>query len=63
MKLSARLILLGISGPIAGLGLFLIVATSASIKLAQIAKLQMTQLFDQNNHDSAGSPGCHRADS
>jgi putative effector of murein hydrolase LrgA (UPF0299 family) len=49
MKLSARLILLGISGPIAGLGLFLIVATSASIKLAQIAKLQMTQLFDQNN--------------
>ena len=49
MKLSARLILLGISGPIAGLGLFLIVATGASIKLAQIAKLQLTQLFDQNN--------------
>lgn len=49
MKLSARLILLGISGPMAGLGLFLIVATSASIKLSQIARLQLTQLFDQDN--------------
>lgn len=48
MKLSARLILLGISGPIAGLGLFLIVATGASIRLAEIAKIQLTELFNQD---------------
>ena len=49
MKLSARLIILGISGPIAGLGLFLIIASTASIKLAEVAKLQLTRLFDQSN--------------
>lgn len=49
MKLSARLIILGISGPIAGLGLFLVIASSASIKMAEIAKLQLTRLFDQSN--------------
>lgn len=49
MKLSARLIILGISGPIAGLGLFLIIASSASIKLAEVGKTQLTQLFDQSN--------------
>lgn len=52
MKLSARLILLGISGPIAGLGLFLIVASGASIRLSQIAKADLTQLFNQSNRTS-----------
>ena len=49
MKLSVRLVALGVSGPIAGLGVFLLIATAASIQLARTAKLELTALFGQNN--------------
>ena len=49
MRLSVRLIALGVSGPIVGLGMFLAVSMVTSIQLAQTAKTELTALFDQDN--------------
>lgn len=49
MRLSVRLIALGVSGPIVGLGMFLAVSMVTSIQLAKTAKIELTALFDQDN--------------
>lgn len=49
MRLSVRLIALGVSGPIAGLGLFLAVSTTTLVDLSRKAKVELTALFDQDN--------------
>ena len=49
MGLSVRLIALGVSGPIVGLGMFLAVSMATSIQLAKTAKTELTALFNQDN--------------
>lgn len=49
MKLSARLVVLGVTGPIVGLVIFLAIASAASISLAQKAKVQINALFNADN--------------
>lgn len=49
MKLPVRLVVLGVSGPIVGLGIFLTIATAASISVANKAKIQMNALFNADN--------------
>jgi hypothetical protein len=49
MRLSVRLIALGVSGPIVGLGMFLAVSMATSIQLAKTAKTELTSLFNQDN--------------
>jgi hypothetical protein len=40
--------ILGITSPLAGLAAFLIAASSASIRLAQIAERELTALLENN---------------
>lgn len=49
MRLSIRLVALGVSGPIAGLGIFLAVSTTTLVDLSRKAKVELTALFDQDN--------------
>jgi HAMP domain-containing protein len=49
MRLSVRLMALGVSGPIAGLGIFLALSTTTVVDLSRRAKLELTALFDQDN--------------
>ena len=49
MRLSVRLMALGVSGPIVGLGMFLGISMVTSIQLAKTAKTELTALFDQDN--------------
>ncbi|MCP9849919.1 HAMP domain-containing protein [Cyanobium sp. Morenito 9A2] len=49
MRLSVRLIALGVTGPIVGLGIFLVLSASTVVELAQKAKFELTTLFDQDN--------------
>jgi HAMP domain-containing protein len=49
MRLSVRLMALGVTGPIVGLGIFLALSASTVVELAQTAKLELTTLFDQDN--------------
>lgn len=49
MRLSVRLVALGVSGPIVGLGIFLALSASTVIDLSRKAKVELTALFDQDN--------------
>ncbi|MCP9792069.1 hypothetical protein KBZ20_08835 [Vulcanococcus limneticus Candia 3F8] len=49
MNLSARLVALGVSGPIVGLAIFLAISSSMVVDLSQKAKLELTALFEQDN--------------
>jgi HAMP domain-containing protein len=49
MRLSVRLMALGVTGPIVGLGIFLALSASTVVELAQKAKFELTSLFDQDN--------------
>ena len=49
MRLSVRLMALGVSGPLVGLGIFLAVSVATSIQLARTAKTELTELFNQDN--------------
>lgn len=49
MRLSVRLVALGVSGPIAGLGIFLALSTTTLVDLSRKAKVELTALFDQDN--------------
>ncbi len=49
MRLSVRLVALGVSGPIVGLGLFLALSASTVVDLSRKAKLELTAVFDRDN--------------
>jgi HAMP domain-containing protein len=49
MRLSVRLVALGVSGPIVGLGVFLVLSATTVIDLSRKAKVELTTLFDQDN--------------
>ncbi|NDG74432.1 MAG: HAMP domain-containing protein [Synechococcaceae bacterium WB8_1B_136] len=49
MRLSVRLMALGVTGPILGLGIFLALSASTVVDLSRKAKLELTSLFDQDN--------------
>lgn len=49
MRLSVRLLALGVTGPLVGLGLFLGLSTISIVNLARVAKLDISQLFDEVN--------------
>ncbi|MFZ9568165.1 MAG: hypothetical protein ACO28R_11710, partial [Vulcanococcus sp.] len=49
MRLSVRLLVLGVTGPLVGLGLFLGLSTASIIDLAKAAKVDLRQLFDEVN--------------
>lgn len=49
MRLSIRLLLLGVTGPIAGLGIFLGLSATTVLDLSHKARLELTALFDQDN--------------
>jgi len=49
MRLSVRLVVLGVTGPLVGLGLFLGLSTAAIIHLAKAAKFDLSRLFDEVN--------------
>jgi len=49
LKLPVRLVVLGVTGPVVGLGIFLAIAIAASISLAQKAKVEMSSLFNSDN--------------
>ncbi|MBW4531607.1 MAG: HAMP domain-containing protein [Aphanothece saxicola GSE-SYN-MK-01-06B] len=52
MRLSLRLLLLGISGPLVSLAIFLVLATIGSIRLAQKAQIEINSMFDHDNLSS-----------
>ncbi len=52
MRLSVRLMLLGISGPLVSLAIFLALATIGSIRLAQKARIEISTMFDHDNLSS-----------
>lgn len=49
MRLSIRLMALGITGPLLGLGIFLALSASTVVELAKQARIELTRLFDQDN--------------
>lgn len=49
MRLSVRLLVLGVTGPLVGLGLFLGLSTASIIDLARAAKVDLRRLFDEVN--------------
>ena len=49
MRLSVRLLVLGVTGPLVGLGLFLGLSTASIIDLAKAAKVDLSRLFDEVN--------------
>ena len=49
MRLSVRLLALGVSGPLVGLVLFLGVSIGTVIQLSRKANIEITNLFDQDN--------------
>jgi len=49
MRLSVRLLLLGVTGPLVGLGLFLGLSTASVVHLARAAKVDLRRLFDEVN--------------
>lgn len=49
LRLSTRLILLGVSGPLLGLAIFLIMASATSLGLARQARSELVNMFDQEN--------------
>jgi hypothetical protein len=49
MRLSVRLLVLGVTGPLVGLGLFLGLSTASIIDLARAAKVDLSRLFDEVN--------------
>lgn len=49
MRLSVRLVALGVSGPIVGLGIFLALSATTLVDLSRKAKVELTALFDQDN--------------
>jgi hypothetical protein len=46
MRLSVRLLVLGVTGPLVGLGLFLGLSTASIMDLARVAKVDLGRLFD-----------------
>ncbi len=54
LRLSVRLLLLGISGPLVSLAIFLALATIGSIRLAQKARVEISTMFDNDNLSSLG---------
>ena len=49
MRLSVRLVALGVTGPILGLGIFLALSATTVVDLSRKAKVELTSLFDQDN--------------
>lgn len=49
MRLSIRLVALGVTGPIVSLGIFLALSASTLVDLSRKAKVELTSLFDQDN--------------
>lgn len=49
MRLSVRLVALGVTGPIVGLGLFLALSASTVVDLSRKARLELTAVFDRDN--------------
>ena len=49
MRLSLRLLALGVSGPLVGLGMFLAISAGTVMQLSRKANLEMTELFNQDN--------------
>lgn len=52
MRLWVRLMLLGISGPLVSLAIFLALATIGSVRLAQKARIEISTMFDHDNLSS-----------
>lgn len=52
LRLSVRLMILGISGPLVSLAIFLALATVGSIRLAQKARIEISTMFDHDNLSS-----------
>ncbi len=52
LRLSVRLMLLGVSGPLVSLAIFLALATIGSIRLAQKARIEISTMFDHDNLSS-----------
>jgi HAMP domain-containing protein len=49
MRLSLRLLALGVSGPLVGLGMFLAISAGTVMQLSRKANMEMTELFNQDN--------------
>jgi HAMP domain-containing protein len=49
MRLSLRLLALGVCGPLAGLGIFLAISASTLLQVSEKAHLELSTLFDQDN--------------
>ncbi|MEB3235992.1 MAG: hypothetical protein VKM98_11250 [Cyanobacteriota bacterium] len=52
MRLSVRLIALGVTGPIVGLGIFLALSASTVVDLSRRARVELTALFNQDNRSN-----------
>jgi len=52
MRLSVRLLVLGVTGPLVGLGLFLGLSTASIMDLARVAKVDLGRLFDEVNFNN-----------
>jgi HAMP domain-containing protein len=52
LRLSVRLMLLGVSGPLVSLAIFLALATMGSVRLAQKARIEISTMFDHDNLSS-----------
>ncbi|PWL22264.1 MAG: hypothetical protein DCO99_05630 [Synechococcus sp. XM-24] len=52
MRLSVRLLVLGVTGPLVGLGLFLGLSTASIMDLARVAKIDLRRLFDEVNFNN-----------
>lgn len=52
LRLSTRLILLGVSGPLVGLAIFLMMASATSLGLSRQARTELVNMFDQENRST-----------